>query len=117
MDVLKIAIGDASLFDADEQRWLIDALLCVHFALLNTFGNDGGMGNELEQQILTSVHSPSVLLASLPLRMRAVETRNVLLAGPSAAVGAERLNQVVTFGLIRRVMIGLLLLESRNCQE
>ncbi|KAI3421904.1 hypothetical protein GPALN_012446 [Globodera pallida] len=94
MDVLKIAFfDDASVFDADEQRWLIDALLCVHFALLNTFGNDGGTGNELEQQISTSVHSPSVLLASLPFRLRAVETRNVLLAGPSAAVGAERLNQ------------------------
>uniref|UniRef100_A0A183CKI3 MMS19 nucleotide excision repair protein n=1 Tax=Globodera pallida TaxID=36090 RepID=A0A183CKI3_GLOPA len=51
------------------------------------------VGNELQQQILTSVHSPSVLLASLPLRMRAVETRNVLLARPSAAVGAERLDQ------------------------
>uniref|UniRef100_A0A914HJL1 MMS19 nucleotide excision repair protein n=1 Tax=Globodera rostochiensis TaxID=31243 RepID=A0A914HJL1_GLORO len=94
MDVLKIAIGDdPSGFDADEQRWLIDALLCVQFALLNTFGNDGGTANELQQQILTSVHLPSVLLASLPLRMRAVETRNVLLAGPNAAVGAERLNQ------------------------
>uniref|UniRef100_A0A183CFR7 CCHC-type domain-containing protein n=1 Tax=Globodera pallida TaxID=36090 RepID=A0A183CFR7_GLOPA len=76
MDVLKIAIGDASLFDADEQRWLIDALLCVHFALLNTFGNDGGHGqsyNSYNRRLLNCHHLLSYLIMPLLKRKHSDE--------------------------------------------
>ncbi|KAL3116772.1 hypothetical protein niasHT_004273 [Heterodera trifolii] len=96
---------------ADQQKhWLINALLSVHFALLNrsksdaeTTATDGDgitvvdnehLANRLEQIVVTNATVPSsISVPLLRLRLRAVETRNALVAEPNSAIVAERLKQ------------------------
>ncbi|KAL3125745.1 hypothetical protein niasHT_004195 [Heterodera trifolii] len=94
---------------ADQQKhWQINALLSVHFALLNrsksdaeTTSTDGDgttvadhFADRIEQIFVTNASDPSAIsVPLLRLRLRAVETRNALVAEPNSAIVAERLKQ------------------------